>query len=607
MDADCITSLLSFLSSEEPAYSQFSVPDGYCEATLLQRSRQSILLRTIDERSGADVVIKQLQPSVTTNIAVEILDWEASVLERLDGVRSPRLVEAGRGDDGRPFLVMGYVDGDTVTQRLATVPEAERVQIVALVLRALHQIHRKDVSHGDLKPEHILIDRAGEIQFLDFGLASLGNAEQPHGFLRGIRGGTRAYLSPEQIESPSTLPTVASDLYSMGLIVREWLGSAGRTGSAVKFALATEPSLRPNTAEQFAAALLDESRFSTRHGRIAGMLATAAAVALVLSMLWTGGWISSSFSASPVVTTDEVNNRSGATQFADAREDGLSRSHLMFEEPLIHGVLVPDGSGVLSVSREGDLAIYETNRSIRRIGHLDSVRHLAMSPRGDRFAATCEDGSVWIGHLSNGSLQRVSQGEEVLVSGFGTDGQLFGWSSRKRLLLSLTGERWEVHIERGGPVPVPSGGMTYVRLSRDGRPEVGLVGQAEPSVSLNVGETPSSVAVNANGEIMAVGLQAGRCLVRTDAAKPFREVSLDASRPVWGVTMSATGNRLYVMSDEVSVIDIAAGEVEGRLSGVLDGIPLGVSLSEDGEVVAATNREVRWWKAKDTGVRLASR
>jgi len=161
---------------------------------------------------------------------------------------------------GRPGIVMEFVDGETLAERLAREERlgvAESVRIGGGVLSALRAAHTTGIVHRDVKPGNVMLGAAGEVKVTDFGIA---RAASDHMLTEtGMVIGTAHYLSPEQVGGSPATP--ASDLYSVGAILFEML--AGRrpfeaeTPIAVAMKRLTEDpptvrSLRPDTPQPVA-------------------------------------------------------------------------------------------------------------------------------------------------------------------------------------------------------------------------------------------------------------------------------------------------------------------------------------------------------------------
>jgi serine/threonine protein kinase len=153
-------------------------------------------------------------------------------------IRHPGIVEVadvGRLPDGRPYLVMELLEGETVARRLlrGRMSVSEAIDLARQVTSALAAAHSAGVVHRDLKPENLFLiaRRPGEAQrvkVLDFGVAKLRN-DVPEAALQTRTGsiiGTPAYMSPEQCRGISRQTDGRADIYSLGVILYEML--AGR-------------------------------------------------------------------------------------------------------------------------------------------------------------------------------------------------------------------------------------------------------------------------------------------------------------------------------------------------------------------------------------------
>jgi eukaryotic-like serine/threonine-protein kinase len=158
------------------------------------------------------------------------LEAERQILAALEHPNIARLLDGGLTDDGRPYLVMEFVEGEPLTaycDRLE-LGVADRLRLFLTVARAVHHAHTRLVVHRDLKPSNILVNSAGEIRLLDFGIAKvldpegigLAGAASPS-TRTGVRLLTPEYASPEQLRGEPA--SVANDVWGLGVVLHELL------------------------------------------------------------------------------------------------------------------------------------------------------------------------------------------------------------------------------------------------------------------------------------------------------------------------------------------------------------------------------------------------
>jgi eukaryotic-like serine/threonine-protein kinase len=137
------------------------------------------------------------------------------------GLMHPNVVGVfDRGQvDGTYYIAMEYVEGSSLKdliERGLTVPQA--VEITRQILAAERFAHEHGIVHRDIKPQNVIVDPAGRVRVLDFGIARAGASEITQ---TGSVMGTAQYLSPEQAQGLDVAP--ASDLYSTGVVLYEML------------------------------------------------------------------------------------------------------------------------------------------------------------------------------------------------------------------------------------------------------------------------------------------------------------------------------------------------------------------------------------------------
>lgn len=147
---------------------------------------------------------------------------EARMLARLDHQHIIRVLEGGIAQEtNTPFLVMAYAAHGTLRQRYprgTTLPLQAIIEYVLQLADALHYAHGERIIHRDIKPENILLDAQDQVLLGDFGIALLIQTTQLLDTQEAI--GTPTYMAPEQLRGRAS---PASDQYSLGVVVYEWL------------------------------------------------------------------------------------------------------------------------------------------------------------------------------------------------------------------------------------------------------------------------------------------------------------------------------------------------------------------------------------------------
>jgi serine/threonine protein kinase len=150
---------------------------------------------------------------------------EARLAARLSHPNVVSVYDAGEEADGRPYIVMEHVDGETLADLLrerGRLPADEAVGLALQACRGLEHAHAAGLVHRDVKPQNLLLRWDGTLKIADFGIA---RAAESTGLTQaGTILGTAAYLSPEQALGEEV--TSAADVYSLGAVLYELL--AGR-------------------------------------------------------------------------------------------------------------------------------------------------------------------------------------------------------------------------------------------------------------------------------------------------------------------------------------------------------------------------------------------
>jgi serine/threonine protein kinase len=176
-------------------------------------------------------------------------DREGRVLAQLDHPNIVPIYDLGEAD-GQPYIVMKYVEGQTLQAVLFKRPPslAEIVRIVGAVAAALDTAHAKQILHRDVKPSNVMMGADGQIYLTDFGLARLlqtGESSMSVGWIIGSPN----YISPEQARGDTNV-TAATDVYSLGVMLYQMvvgrLPFAGETVYATVMAHVNEPPPIPS-------------------------------------------------------------------------------------------------------------------------------------------------------------------------------------------------------------------------------------------------------------------------------------------------------------------------------------------------------------------------
>jgi len=200
--------------------------------------------------------LKLVHASLAPEQIAQRLRRERRILASLTHANIARLLDGGQTRDGRPYLVMEYVDG----RRIDTYCDEERLGIEQRldlfrhVCAGVQHAHRNLVVHRDIKPSNIIVTSDGEVKLLDFGIARLLAAAdrlddpmtQPM-----MRSLTPEYASPEQVRGEPV--AIASDVYQLGLLLYELLTGhktqtiSGTSQGEMEQAVCTAQAVRPSS------------------------------------------------------------------------------------------------------------------------------------------------------------------------------------------------------------------------------------------------------------------------------------------------------------------------------------------------------------------------
>ena len=209
-----------------------------------------------DDQYQKEVAIKVVKRGLDTDDILRRFRAERQILAQLEHPNIARLIDAGSTEDGLPYFVMEYVDGEPISrycdaQNLST---RDRLELFRLVCSAVTYAHQHLVIHRDIKPSNILVTRQGIPKLLDFGIAKVLHADDPLAAvtITGMRVMTPEYASPEQVRGAAI--TTATDIYSLGVLLYELLTNqkpyrlTSRSAEEFSRLIAEQIPQRPSTA-----------------------------------------------------------------------------------------------------------------------------------------------------------------------------------------------------------------------------------------------------------------------------------------------------------------------------------------------------------------------
>jgi serine/threonine protein kinase len=174
-----------------------------------------------DERLQRTVAIKLLAPALSGQRELERrFQQEAKTTAVLDHPNVCTLLGVDRAENGRPFLVMPFYNGETLKARIARapLPIEEALGYATQIAAGLAHAHAAGIVHRDIKPANLMVTTGGLVKILDFGIAKAGGDRLTKA---GVVLGTLAYMSPEQAAGESV--GSSTDLWALGAVLYEML------------------------------------------------------------------------------------------------------------------------------------------------------------------------------------------------------------------------------------------------------------------------------------------------------------------------------------------------------------------------------------------------
>jgi eukaryotic-like serine/threonine-protein kinase len=180
-----------------------------------------------DPKSGFSVAVKIIRSDIASQAACEHFKRERDILMRMDHPNVCKMIDANVADQGIPFIVMQFVEGQPLDRfcRERRCSTEEKLLLLSQVLAGVDYLHAQNVVHRDLKPSNLSVTPQRSVRILDFGIAKMIEHEKGRTghekTATKVPGMTLRYASPEQLSG--TLSGRASDIYALGVIGYELL------------------------------------------------------------------------------------------------------------------------------------------------------------------------------------------------------------------------------------------------------------------------------------------------------------------------------------------------------------------------------------------------
>jgi len=421
-----------------------------------------------DTRLDRTVAIKILPDHLADRAELrERFDREARAIASLNHPHICTLHDIGR-QDGTEYLVMEYVEGETLAQRLlkSALPLDQVLRYAIEIADALDKAHRKGITHRDLKPANIMLTKSGT-KLLDFGLAKLKQEAAPNNVplsqlptvdvsltAQGSIVGTLQYMAPEQVEGREV--DARTDIFAFGSVVYEMATGQkafkGKSQASVMAAILKEEPPAMFSLEPLTPPALDRvvkiclAKEPDERWQVAGDLRR--------ELKWIAEGGSQAAPPATVKTTARNINRGLAWGAAAGLICGalLGVGAIMFAgrsqtERMVRFDLETQGKksvGLPQPSPDGTVVVYQaTDAEGRRmlwLRSLDSEGATALTGTEDALVPFWSPDGRWIGFYAQGKLKKVSRDggsvQTIASSGFEI---LFGtpaWSSTGEILFS---------------------------------------------------------------------------------------------------------------------------------------------------------------------------
>ncbi|HKR11562.1 MAG TPA: protein kinase [Pyrinomonadaceae bacterium] len=221
---DFLSSPIIRLTQSSESFEGTTIDGRYVvERSLGHTSMSQVYLARAENLQQKEVVIKILSEAAFEDAnAKQRFERELKTLLQLDHPNVVKVQDSGTLPDGRSYLVMPYIDGETLRSQISN--EGMDLERAASILKqigaALDHVHENDILHRDLKPENIMLKRGTEsVVLIDFGIAQARDSVVAPNPANDTLIGTLLYMSPEQLSRRPMM--AASDIYSTGVLAYE--------------------------------------------------------------------------------------------------------------------------------------------------------------------------------------------------------------------------------------------------------------------------------------------------------------------------------------------------------------------------------------------------
>jgi len=260
------------------------LPDRYQYISFISSGAFGDVLLVRDEARKKEVALKVL--NVFSKRKAKTFNSEFIKLSTLNHPNLIKVYDYGFLHDGKPYFTMEYIEGKDLREFLRDENNLKHIsEIISQILSALKYLHSKDILHGDIKPENIMVTSDNKIKLLDFGLVVR------KGTRRSKISGTPGYIAPEVLRGEAY--TESSDLYALGISLiesilkrraypesetlykelsekfsRAELQNASSLSSFIISLCSSDEEIRPNTTEQAILSLEISSTFKSKWSKV---------------------------------------------------------------------------------------------------------------------------------------------------------------------------------------------------------------------------------------------------------------------------------------------------------------------------------------------------